>query len=374
MKQTLLEVQDLSLRVGSFTLQEVSVQVHKGDYVVVVGPTGSGKTLLLEAIAGLIPLQEGRIIYDGRDITEESPESRHFGFAYQDSLLYPHLTVRENILFSAAVRGQADSPLIRQRLAELAEAMAIQPLLERRPGPLSGGERQRVSLARALLLRPSLLLLDEPLSALDPQTRAGLQKLLRKIHRDDEVTLIHVTHDFSEAIHLGTKMLLLKDGRVLQYGAPKELFSQPNSEFAARFLRVDNILSGIVQRKSRYSWFCTEKSSRLYGPLPEKVLEDWKVGIRGVLAVRAAHIRMFPEMNAGEVREGECSWPVMVIGVTFHGSYVEVACEGDDPWVIHISLAEWRSFPVARGERVWLACMLRDLHVIPCPAVIHDDR
>ncbi|MCW2278200.1 ABC transporter ATP-binding protein [Heliophilum fasciatum] len=386
-RELLLDVQGLSLTAGAFSLQSLSFQVHRDDYLVIVGPTGSGKTLLLEALAGLVAVEAGRIFYQQQDITAAPPETRRFGFAYQDSLLYPHLTVRENILFGAAVQGRAKAPEIRRRLTELAEVLAIGPILNRHPERLSGGERQRVSLARALLLQPPLLLLDEPLSALDPQTRAGLQQLLRHIHRDEGVAVIHVTHDFAEAMHLGTNMLLLNEGRLWQSGTPQELFARPNSEYAARFLRVENIIPGSIRWQDDQRWFGTERSTRLFGPLPEQGASEWQVGAPSFLAIRASYIRLTreaqtesgPESESGpgprsvsasvpalaEGQAKECGWPATVTEITFQGSYVEVTCHAGDCWLVHVPIAHWRSLHLQQGETVWLACQVSDLHVVP---------
>jgi molybdate transport system ATP-binding protein len=223
MKSPFLELQKISYTAGGFLLQDISLRLFPGEYFVIAGHTGSGKTVLLELIAGLRFPARGRILSDGKDITEVPPEKRRLGIAYQDSLLYPFLNVRENILFGARVKGLANNPAIRQYLMELSEIMGITNLLDRSPYYLSGGEKQRVSLARALLLRPPLLLLDEPLSSLDPQTKLHLQELFRLIHRKDNIAIIHVTHDPNEAVQLGSRMIILKEGKISKQGTPAEI-------------------------------------------------------------------------------------------------------------------------------------------------------
>lgn len=225
MNTPLLELQGISYAAGVFRLQEISFRLAAGGYLIVAGPTGSGKTVLLEVIAGLRSPAQGRVLYQGKDITALPPEKRRLGFAYQDSLLYPFLNVRENILFSARVKGVADRTEVRQYLTELSETMGIHHLWKRFPVFLSGGEKQRVSLARALLLRPPLLLLDEPLSSLDPQTKSHLQELLHLIHQREGITVVHVTHDENEARQLGTGMIVLKDGKVSRTGMPAVIIS-----------------------------------------------------------------------------------------------------------------------------------------------------
>jgi ABC-type sugar transport system ATPase subunit len=226
MNAPLLELQQISHTAGVFQLQEISFRLDIGEYLVIAGPTGSGKTMLLEVIAGLRSPTQGRVLFQGKEITNIPPEKRWLGFAYQDSLLYPFLNVRENILFSARVKRVANQLQVKQNLIELSEIMGLTHLWERSPYFLSGGEKQRVSLARALLLRPPLLLLDEPLSALDPQTKHHIQELLSLIHRRENITVVHVTHDENEALQLGTKMVILKDGKISRTGRPTEILSQ----------------------------------------------------------------------------------------------------------------------------------------------------
>lgn len=200
--------------------------------------------MLLETLAGLRQADEGQILLQGHDITELPPEKRGFGFAYQDSLLYPFLNVRENILFGARSQDRHKEPSILSRAAQLADAMQIQHLLNRTPKELSGGERQRVSLARSLLLAPPILLLDEPLSALDPQTRTALRELLQKLHTQEKISILHVTHDFHDALQLGTKLLLMQQGCIIQHGTPQQVFSHPDTPFAAEFLQQKEYRDG----------------------------------------------------------------------------------------------------------------------------------
>lgn len=218
-----MEIRQLSCKAGKFLLKGINARLVAGEYLMVAGPTGSGKTLLLETLAGLRHPSEGHIYLNGEEITDFPPEKRFLGFAYQDSLLYPFMNVRDNILFAAKVRDKGRNLLIQRRLAELADIMKITHLLERFPRFLSGGEKQRVSLARAILLRPPLLLLDEPLSALDSQTKSSLRELLRELHRENEMIVIHVTHDPEEALQLGTRLLVLEDGQMKRWGTPREL-------------------------------------------------------------------------------------------------------------------------------------------------------
>ncbi len=230
----------MTVAAGSFRLGPLSLAVGDGEYLIVLGPTGAGKTLTLEAVAGLRPLSGGRLTMDEREVTAAAPEARRVGYLFQDSLLFPHLSVRGNIAYGMH-RGRAAGRLTKTARAHAIEAIAdqagIRGLLERMPRGLSGGERQRVALARALATAPRLLLLDEPMAALDPNSRHELRATLHEVHRKLGTTTIHVTHNFSEALALGDRVAILIEGRILQAGPSREVFSRPSSPVIAGFLR-----------------------------------------------------------------------------------------------------------------------------------------
>lgn len=209
----MIAVVDLSLSAGAFSLKGVSFTVATGEYAVLMGRTGSGKTKLLEAICGLHPIRSGSICLLGRDMTRCKPAERGVGYVPQDLALFPSLTVREHLAFALTVRRwpQAD---IEQRVGELAEMLGLSHLLDRSPHGLSGGEAQRVALGRALSFRPPVLLLDEPLSALDEESRDELVELLRSVQRRTNVTTLHVTHSLTEARKLGDRLLRIDQGVV----------------------------------------------------------------------------------------------------------------------------------------------------------------
>ncbi len=242
----MIVLEGVSLTLGSFQLRRISLRVERGEYFIVLGPTGAGKTLLLETIAGFHTPREGRILIDGVDMTYAPPEERGIGFVYQDYLLFPHLTVEENISFGLRARGLAEEE-IRERVAQVMKSLGIPHLRGRYPSTLSGGEQQRVALARALAISPKVLLLDEPLSALDPQTRETLRRELRRVHESLGTTTIHVTHDRVEALTLGDRVAVLMGGEVVQVGVPEEVFERPGGVEVAEFLGVENILSGVVR-------------------------------------------------------------------------------------------------------------------------------
>jgi molybdate transport system ATP-binding protein len=209
----MIRIDNVTIRVGTFALQGVSFVVPSGCYGVLMGKTGSGKSTLLEAVAGLKHVRSGIIELLGRDVTRLKPADRGVGYVPQDLALFPTQSVREHLGFALAIRGW-NHPAIEERVTELAGFLGLGHLLERWPQGLSGGESQRVALGRALSFRPRVLLLDEPLSALDEETREEMYALLRRIHRETGVTALHVTHSPAEARKLGERVFLLRDGVV----------------------------------------------------------------------------------------------------------------------------------------------------------------
>ncbi len=209
----MIELRDLSVTAGSFSLDRVHCQVPAGAYGVLMGPTGCGKTTVLEIICGLRRAASGQVLVDGRDVTRESPGNRGVGYVPQDGALFPTMTVREHLGFALKIRRQSLA-LIQERVASLASELSITHLLDRRPHGLSGGERQRVALGRALAANPPVLLLDEPFSALDADMRGEMRKLLKQIHRQHRVTIFHVTHDREEAEDLGEIRFRWQSGHI----------------------------------------------------------------------------------------------------------------------------------------------------------------
>jgi ABC-type sugar transport system ATPase subunit len=211
----MIALENISVRAGAFRLAGINLQVPAGGYAALMGKTGSGKTTLLEAVCGLKAVIEGRVLLLGRDVTDLKPAERGIGYVPQDRALFPTMTVEEHLAFALAIR-RWERPAIDRRVAELAELLGLEKLLNRRPHGLSGGEAQRVALGRALAFHPAVLLLDEPLSALDEETRAEMYGLLRSVRERTGVTTLHVTHNLHEAHRLADLVFLLRDGNIRQ--------------------------------------------------------------------------------------------------------------------------------------------------------------
>jgi ABC-type Fe3+/spermidine/putrescine transport system ATPase subunit len=239
----MLEISDLCARVGSFELKSIRFAIQRGEYFVVLGPSGVGKTLLLETIAGLTIPSVGKILLRGRDITFEKIQNRSLSIVYQDADLFPHLSVYNNIAYPLRCRGDKQ---VDEKVTAAAAKTGIADKLDRKPDTLSGGEYQRAALARSLAADSDLFLLDEPLSSLDPKSRDELRGLLRSLNRSG-ITMVHVTHDYEEAISLATRIGVMDNGQLVQVASPVEIFRHPRSEFIARFVGIKNYFQGILR-------------------------------------------------------------------------------------------------------------------------------
>lgn len=240
----MLIIDSVSKDLGEFALTDVSLSVGDGEYFIILGPTGAGKTILLETIAGIYSPDAGRIVLNDRDITDVPAKDRNIGMVYQDYMLFPHLTVEENIGFGLLQR-KTEPDRIRELVSETADLLGIGHLLDRTPGTLSGGEQQRAAIARALVLRPRVLLLDEPLSALDAVTRDRLRRELKAVHRATGTTVVHITHHFEDIFALADRVAVMQDGRIAQTGTPDEVFRKPATEFVAAFTGMENVFYGV---------------------------------------------------------------------------------------------------------------------------------
>jgi ABC-type sugar transport system ATPase subunit len=215
-------------------LAGVDLDVGDGELVVVVGPSGSGKSTLLRSVAGLEPLDSGRVVIGGSDVTDEPPGRRNVAMVFQDYALLPHLTVGDNIGFGERARG-TNRDDVRRKVADAARILGLDEMLDRRPRQLSGGEQQRVALARAIVRDPAAFLMDEPLSSLDADLRLRTRGEIRALQRRLGVAMLYVTHDQIEAMGLADRIVILRDGVVEQAGTPDEVFSKPANVFVARF-------------------------------------------------------------------------------------------------------------------------------------------
>lgn len=240
----MLSLRNISLRKGSFTLKEVSFDVNDREYFVILGRTGSGKTMLLESIAGFHK-HRGQLLYHDRDISRVPTEKRNIGFVYQDFALFPHLSVIKNIRFSERYTKKTDT-----HWDDLIDFLDLAHLLDRNIRYLSGGEKQRVALARAIHSQPDILLLDEPLSAIDPSFRDSIMENLKGLNHRFNITVLHVTHNFREAAYLADKIGVMINGKMEQEGPAQSVLKHPDTIPIAKFLGFKNILPGSLINSS----------------------------------------------------------------------------------------------------------------------------
>ncbi len=242
----MIRIENLSNRWDDFELKDISLKVKDNEYFVILGPTGSGKTLFLELLAGFYNPDEGSIYVSGEEYTDMPPQQRRFGFVYQDYMLFPHMDVRENIAYGLKRRDRED---VKGKVRDIARKVGISNLLDRDIKTLSGGEKQRVALARALVIKPKILLLDEPFGSLDHKTSIEMRTLVKELHSELNFTTVHVTHDQEEAVVMADRISVMRDGKFFQTDKPEKIMRKPQSEYVAEFVGTGNIFHGKAERE-----------------------------------------------------------------------------------------------------------------------------
>jgi putative spermidine/putrescine transport system ATP-binding protein len=241
-----LRLMQVAKRYGEVVaLRPTSLDVGVGEFLTLLGPSGSGKTTLLQLVAGLLPADEGEVWIEDRPAADDPPHKRDIGMIFQNYALFPHLTAAENIAFPLKMR-KLPAESIRRRVDQMLALVQLPHVAERFPKELSGGQQQRIALARAAVYEPSVILMDEPLGALDKSLREDMQFEIKRIHRELGATILYVTHDQDEAMAMSDRICLMRDGGIEQIGTPAELYFAPRTVFAARFLGHSNILSGKI--------------------------------------------------------------------------------------------------------------------------------
>jgi len=334
--------------IGDFSL-DISLEISGDEYFVLLGATGSGKTLFLECLCGLRPLDGGTIEIAGRDVTRADPGRRRIGYVPQDGALFLHLDVRGNIAFSLKVRGMARAR-IEEKVRGLARLLGIEPLLARRIQSLSGGERQRVALARALACEPALLLLDEPVSALDEFTRDAVCRELAALKRTTGVPVIHVCHSFEEARLVGDRIGIIGDGKIVQVGTADELMTGPADRYVANILRLENIFAGTAVPTAEGSRI-DAKGFSLHGP-PASGQVDFLVR---PWDIRLAASEPKPLPNSTEGR---------IVELSLAGPLARLKLDGPLPLLVLLPRATAESNGLAEGEVVRVVFDHGAVHVL----------
>jgi molybdate transport system ATP-binding protein len=321
---------------------DVELAVADGEVLAVLGPNGAGKSTLLRVLAGLLPPDAGRVAVDGGTWDDVAarvhlpPHRRPLGMVFQDHLLFPHLSVLENVAFGPRTRG-VPKAAARRAAAAWIERVGIGGLAGRRPGQLSGGQAQRAALARALVGDPALLLLDEPLSALDARTRLAVRAELRRHLADYGGSTVLVTHDPVDAMALADRVLVVEDGVVVQAGTPAEVARRPRTDYVARLVGLA-LLPGTA----------TGTTVRLDGGGVVTVAEPSEGPV--LVAVRPETVALYPSRPGGSPRN---AWPATVAGATPHGSTVRVELDGEVPLLADVTATAFAELGLAPGSPVW---------------------
>lgn len=353
-----LSIRSVTKQFGDFTaLDDISLEIEEGEFVCFLGPSGCGKTTLLRAIAGLDIQTYGQILQQGRDISALPPAERDFGIVFQSYALFPNLTVAKNIAFGLENQGYSRQE-VDARVGELLTMVGLESQRDKYPAQLSGGQQQRIALVRALAISPGLLLLDEPLSALDAKVRAHLRHELRRLQQDLGVTTIMVTHDQEEALSMADRIVVMNQGVVEQVGTPEAIYSHPETAFVADFIGTMNFLEGRIM---------ADHKVRVAGQTFEcGLLSEVREGDAVRLAIRPEDVRTADTVGQKNTLQVE------VALTEFLGSFVRTNLQPDatelKSFQADLPVNRVRELGLHEGKKLRVALPEECLHVYPCEA------
>ncbi len=310
----MVELVGVSKRYGKVeALQRIDLSIRKGEFVTLLGPSGSGKSTLLNLIAGMTAPSSGRIAIDGRDATSLPTNQRGLGMVFQNYALMPHMTVFENIAFPLQVR-RVPKDEIKRRVAAVLDLIQLGDVAQRRPRELSGGQQQRISLARCLVYNPSLILMDEPLGALDKKLREHMQLEIKRLHAEIGVTMLYVTHDQDEALTMSDRIVLMNGGSIEQQGEPEELYFSPRSVFCAEFIGSSNLIPGTIEEGQGELM----PIRTAIGAFPVRRDPHLSAGDGAVLLIRPENMSLAPPDGDAPCVEGRLADSIVMGGVVRH--------------------------------------------------------
>ena len=365
-----LELRNVNKTYGSGlpdTLKDIQLSIKDGEFLILVGPSGCGKSTLMNCIAGLEQITGGAILIDDQDVSGMSPKDRDIAMVFQSYALYPTMSVRENIEFGLKIR-KLPQAAIDEEVARVAKLLQIEHLLARKPAQLSGGQQQRVAMGRALARRPKIYLFDEPLSNLDAKLRVEMRTEMKLMHQRLKTTTVYVTHDQIEAMTLGDKVAVMKDGIIQQFGTPQQIYNDPSNQFVASFIGsppMNFIPVRLTQQDGRLLAVLDSGQARCELPLGMAADEmDGREVILGIrpeqIALGAAEGNGLPGIRA-EVQVTEPTGPDLLVFVTLNQTKVccrlapDVACRVGDNLNLQFDPARVLLFDAASGERLHLA-------------------
>ncbi|WP_085933481.1 ABC transporter ATP-binding protein [Enhydrobacter aerosaccus] len=349
-----LDVSGAEKSFGAVTvLGGVDLRVAQGEFVSLLGPSGCGKTTLLRAVAGLLGLDRGTVKLDGEDITAKPPHRRDVGVVFQNYALFPHLTVAENVAFGLKARRRAAAET-REAVTQFLELVHLSALADRSVRALSGGQQQRVAVARALAVRPKLLLLDEPFSALDRKLRETMQIDLRRLLRELGTTSVFVTHDQDEALTMSDRIAVMNRGAIEQFDAPEAIYRRPATAFALEFVGLSTMLAGTVTAQDG----TTVAVDTAFGPL--RAHGNFVPGAKVLLAVRPERIKVEPA--------GDFAFAARLRDAVFQGSKVQLHFEAAEGDRLMVETADLPHGVPAPGTELKLGWAVADTLIYPAPA------
>ncbi len=348
-------------------LSEVDLAVRDGEFLTLLGPSGSGKTTLLNLISGMVTPTSGRIWIDGVDATKLPPSKRGLGMVFQNYALMPHMTVFENIAFPLRVRRMAEAD-VKRKVGEVLDIVRLPDVAQRKPNALSGGQQQRIAIARCIVYNPAIILMDEPLGALDKKLREEMQLELKQLHTRLGITVLYVTHDQEEALAMSDRIVLLNGGQIEQMGPPAELYFRPQTQFAAEFLGDSNILDGTSSEAGDKVAIRTQLGPVVRGHATINVQKNAAVKVM----VRPENVRLIegtdaPDTGVVNTLEGEMIDHIILGGVI--KSYLRL---DDGTTLVVQELTQADRAMVRAGARVRVAFNTSDTLILPPGQSAHD--
>jgi molybdate/tungstate transport system ATP-binding protein len=339
----MLILNKISKKFGEFQLNDISLEISEGTYYVLLGRSGSGKTQLLELIAGLTRPDSGEIWLDKENITEKKIKGRSIGLVFQDYAIFPNMTVFGNVAYSLG-SGEMHKSIINEKVNKIASELNISHLLERNTHHLSGGELQRVALARTLITSPRLLLLDEPMASIDASLKDDIKRLLRRLNRQG-LTIIHVTHDYREALSLASRVGVIHNGRIIQEGSPDDVFRKPVNKFVARYSGIRNFFR-VKFIKENEQWKAHCNNGLVFK------MDENSYPTEGLMILRSDDIkisRQMPVSNSGNCFKGL----VREILPSEYG--MEITVDAGEIFYIDISVDTYKQQHLSELAEVWIS-------------------
>ncbi|MDR6713864.1 multiple sugar transport system ATP-binding protein [Pseudomonas hunanensis] len=355
------------------TLKDIQLAIDDGEFLILVGPSGCGKSTLMNCIAGLESISGGAILIDGQDVSGMSPKDRDIAMVFQSYALYPTMNVRDNIAFGLKIRKMPQAA-IDEEVARVAKLLQIEHLLTRKPGQLSGGQQQRVAMGRALARRPKIYLFDEPLSNLDAKLRVEMRTEIKLMHQRLKTTTVYVTHDQIEAMTLGDKVAVMKDGIIQQFGTPQQIYNDPANQFVASFIGsppMNFIPVRLTRQDGRL--LALLDSGQAHCELPLGATREALEGREVILGIRPEQISLGAAQGNGlptiraEVQVTEPTGPDLLVFVTLNQTKVccrlapDVACQVGDSLNLQFDPARVLLFDAHSGERLDLSSVATPL-------------